>query len=77
MGFKFVHLLSPRITINTRGLKIRIRFEIRRPHNEVTDSNLKKYKQLVKEYYTKPVNRKNNNATNRILKDIEIDHEWS
>ena len=43
----------------------------------MTDSNLKKYEQPVKEYYTKPVNRKNNNATNRILKDIEIDHEWS
>ena len=43
----------------------------------MTDSNLKKYKQLVKEYYTEQVNRKNNNATNRILEDIEIDHEWS
>ena len=56
------------------SLELPIRVEIRLPHNKVNDSNLKKYKQLVKENYTEPVNGKNEHATNRILKDIGIDH---
>ena len=41
----------------------------------MNDSNLKKYKQLVEENYTEPVNGKYDDATDKILKDIGIDDE--
>ena len=47
------HRVSPLIQ---GGLEIPIRVEIKRPYNEVNDSDLKKYKQLVEENYREPVN---------------------
>lgn len=41
----------------------------------MNDSKLNEYKQLVEENYTEPVKGKYDDATNSILKGIEIDDE--
>ena len=76
MELKFVHLLSLLPTVY-HGLEIPVRVEIKLPYDEVNDSNLKKYKQLVEENYREPVNGKYDDATDKILKDIRIDDEES
>ena len=68
------HRVSPLIQ---GDLEIPIRVEIKLPYDEVNDSNLKKYKQLVEENYREPVNGKYDDATDKILKDIGIDDEES
>ena len=68
------HRVSPLIQ---GGLEIPIRVEIKLPYDEVNDSNLKKYKQLVEENYREPANGKHDDATDKILKDIGIDDEES
>ena len=68
------HRVSPLIQ---GGLEIPIRVEIKLPYDEVNDSNLKKYKQLVEENYRDPVNGKYDDATDKILKEIGIDDEES
>ena len=68
------HRVSPLIQ---GGLEVPVRVEIKLPYNEVNDSNLKKYKQLVEENYREPVNGKYDDATDKILKDIGIDDEES
>ena len=68
------HRVSPLIQ---DGLEIPIRVEIRLPYDEVNDSNLKKYKQLVEENYRELVNGKYYDATDKILKDIGEDDEES
>ena len=76
MELKFVHLLSLLPTVY-HGLEIPVRVEIKLPYDELNDSNLKKYKQLVEENYREPVNGKYDDATDKILKDIRIDDEES
>ena len=61
------HRVSPLIQ---GGSEIPITVEIKLPYNEVNDSNLKKYKQLVEENYRELVNGKYDDATDKILKDI-------
>ena len=68
------HRVSPLIQ---GGLEIPIRVEIKLPYDEVNDSNLNKYKQLLEENYREPVNGKYDDATDNILKDIGIDDEES
>ena len=59
------HRISPLIQ---GGLAIPIRVEIKLRYDEVNDSNLKKYKQLIEENYREPVNGKYDDATDKILK---------
>ena len=61
----------------SRKEKYSIRVEIKLPYDEVNDSNLKKYKQLVEENYREPVNGKYDDTTDKILEDIGIDDEES